>query len=89
MFCDSVLCSRGAGVSLSFEVGGLVVEWFTVKSPESHVARNQSHVARNSVMSPENHGHVARNLRKKILNQRATFVTRGYVSYRNSLKLAS
>ena len=47
-FVICVLCFRGARVSLSFEVGGLVVEWFTVKSPESHVARNQSHVARNS-----------------------------------------
>ena len=42
----------------------------TVRSPESHLARNQSHIARNLVMSPDILSHVVQNfiMRKKILN---------------------
>ena len=43
----SVLFFRGAGVSLTFEVGGLVGQWFTVMLPETRV------------MLPEIHSHVA------------------------------
>ena len=41
----------------------------TARSPESHLARNQSHVARNLVISPDILSHVVRIfiMRKKIL----------------------